>query len=103
MHLLGYFAERELKLIKERQSEAYRQLETDEKGRKLSNRKFNKDGSKKICGRPNKMENLTKKQKDIINRWILKAIKTSEAIQLTGLSRSTLFRIKKNCEQEHIS
>mgnify|MGYP003586051173 FL=1 len=102
LHLLGYFAERELKLIKERQSEAYRQLETDEKGRKLSNRKFNKDGSKKICGRPNKMENLTKKQKDIINRWILKAIKTSEAIQLTGLSRSTLFRIKKNCEQEHI-
>ena len=67
LHLLGYFAERELKLIKERQSEAYRQLETDEKGRKLSNRKFNKDGSKKICGRPNKMENLTKKQKDIIN------------------------------------
>ena len=102
LHLLGYFAERELKLIKERQSEAYRQLETDEKGRKLSNRKFNKDGSKKICGRPNKMENLTKKQKDIINRWILKAIKTSEAIQLTGLSRSTLFRIKKNREQEHI-
>ncbi|WP_304181192.1 recombinase family protein [Leptotrichia trevisanii] len=102
LHLLGYFAECELKLIKERQSEAYRQLETDEKGRKLSNRKFNKDGSKKICGRPNKMENLTKKQKDIINRWILKAIKTSEAIQLTGLSRSTLFRIKKNCEQEHI-
>ena len=48
------------------------------------------------------MENLTKKQKDIINRWILKAIKTSEAIQLTGLSRSTLFRIKKNREQEHI-
>ena len=96
LHLLGYFAERELKLIKERQSEAYRQLETDEKGRKLSNRKFNKDGSKKICGRPNKVENLTKKQKDIINRWILKAIKTSEAIQLTGLSRSTLFRIKKN-------
>ena len=102
LHLLGYFAERELKLIKERQSEAYRQLETDEIGRKLSNRKFNNDGSKKICGRPNKMENLTKKQKDIINRWILKAIKTSEAIQLTGLSRSTLFRIKKNCEQEHI-
>ena len=68
LHLLGYFAERELKLIKERQSEAYRQLETDEKGRKLSNRKFNKDGSKKICGRPNKMENLTKKQKDIINQ-----------------------------------
>ena len=102
LHLLGYFAERELKLIKERQSEAYKQLETDKKGRKLSNKKFNKDGSKKICGRPNKRENLTKKQKDIINRWILKAIKTSEAIQLTGLSRSTLFRIKKNCEQEHI-
>ena len=75
----------------------------DSKGRKLSNKKINKDGSKKICGRPNKMENLTKKQKDIINKWILKAIKTSEAVQLTGLSRSTLFRIKKTfCEQENI-
>ena len=96
LHLLGYFAERERELIRERQTEAYVQLEVDSKGRKLSNKKVNKDGSKKICGRPNKVENLTKKQKDIINRWILKAIKTSEAVQLTGLSRSTLFRIKKN-------
>ena len=103
LHLLGYFAERERELIKERQTEAYVQLEVDSKGRKLSNKKVNKDGSKKICGRPNKVENLTKKQKDIINRWILKAIKTSEAVQLTGLSRSTLFRIKKTfCEQENI-
>ena len=102
LHLLGYFAEHERELIKERQTEAYAQLEVDSKGRKLSNKKINKDGSKKICGRPNKVENLTKKQKDIINRWILKAIKTSEAIQLTGLSRSTLFRVKKTfCEQKN--
>ena len=95
LHLMGFFAERERQMIKERQAEAYKQLEVDEKGRKLSNKKKDKNGNKKICGRPNKVENLTKKQKDVINRWILKAIKTDECILLSGLGRSTLFRIKK--------
>lgn len=95
LHLLGYFAEREREMIRERQAEAYKQLETDEKGRKLSNKKKDKHGNKKICGRPNIFENLTKKQKDVINRWILKAIKTDECVALTGIGRSTLFRIKK--------
>ena len=95
LHLLGYFAEREREMIKERQAEAYKQLEIDEKGRKLSNKKKDKHGNKKICGRPNAFENLTKKQKDVINRWILKTIKTDECILLSGLGRSTLFRIKK--------
>lgn len=95
LHLMGFFAERERQMIKERQAEAYKQLETDEKGRKLSNKKKDKHGNKKICGRPNIFENLTKKQKDIINRWILKAIKTDECVALTGIGRSTLFRIKK--------
>jgi DNA invertase Pin-like site-specific DNA recombinase len=100
LHLLGFFAERERQMIKERQTEAYAQLEIDSKGRKLSNKKFNKDGSKKICGRPNTFENLTKKQKDVINRWILKAIKTDECVALTGIGRSTLFRIKKQMQGE---
>ena len=95
LHLMGFFAERERQMIKERQAEAYKQLETDKKGRKLSNKKFDKNGNKKICGRPNIFENLTKKQKDVINRWILKTIKTDECVALTGIGRSTLFRIKK--------
>lgn len=95
LHLLGYFAEREREMIRERQAEAYKELEIDEKGRKLSNKKKDKYGNKKICGRPNAFENLTKKQKDVINRWISKAIKTDECILLSGLGRSTLFRIKK--------
>ena len=95
LHLMGFFAERERQMIKERQAEAYKQLETDKKGRKLSNKKKDKYGNKKICGRPNAFENLTKKQKDVINRWISKAIKTDECILLSGLGRSTLFRIKK--------
>ena len=49
--------------IKERQKEAYQQLETDAKGRKLSNKKTDKRGNKKVCGRPNAIENLTKEQK----------------------------------------
>lgn len=95
LHLMGFFAERERQMIKERQAEAYKQLEIDEKGRKLSNKKKDRYGNKKICGRPNAFENLTKKQKDVINRWISKAIKTDECILLSGLGRSTLFRIKK--------
>ncbi len=89
LHLMGFFAERERKMIKERQAEAYKQLEKDEKGRLISRKKGT------VCGRPNKVENLTKKQKDVINRWISKAIKTDECILLSGLGRSTLFRIKK--------
>lgn len=95
LHVMGFYAEREREMIRERQAEAYKQLETDEKGRKLSNKKKDKHGNKKICGRPNIFENLTKKQKDVINRWILKAIKTDECVALTGIGRSTLFRIKK--------
>lgn len=89
LHLMGFFAERERKMIKERQAEAYKQLEKDEKGRLISRKKGT------VCGRPNIFENLTKKQKDIINRWISKAIKTDECVALTGIGRSTLFRIKK--------
>lgn len=95
LHVMGFYAERERQMIKERQAEAYKQLEIDEKGRKLSNKKKDKHGNKKVCGRPNKVENLTKKQKDVINRWISKTIKTDECILLSGLGRSTLFRIKK--------
>ena len=95
LHLLGYFAERERKLIKERQKEAYQQLETDAKGRKLSNKKTDKRGNKKVCGRPNAIENLTKEQKSAIKSWIKKDIKTNQCIQLTGLGRTTIFKIKK--------
>ena len=89
LHLMGFFAERERQMIKERQAEAYKQLEKDEKGRLISRKRGT------VCGRPNIFENLTKKQKDVINRWILKAIKTDECVALTRIGRSTLFRIKK--------
>lgn len=96
LHLLGYFAEREREMIKERQAEAYRQLEVDSKGRKLSNKKKDKNGNKKICGRPNLIENLTKRQKQQIQLWIDKKLKLKECIELTKLSRATLYRVKEN-------
>lgn len=98
LHLLGYFAEREREAIKERQAEAYRQLETDSKGRKLSNKKRDKFGRKKICGRPNLQENLTKRQKELIKQWISKVLRTKECVELTGLSRTTLYRVKAKIE-----
>ena len=96
LHLLGYFAEREREMIKERQAEAYKQLEVDNKGRKLSNKKKDKFGNKKICGRPNLIENLSKRQKEQIQLWIDKKLKLKECVGLTKLSRATLYRVKEN-------
>ena len=74
--------------MKERQKEAYKNLEIDSKGRKISRKK------NKIVGRPNKQENLTANQKRLIKSWIDGRIKLKDCITLTELSRATLFRIR---------
>lgn len=89
LHLLGYFAEKEREFIIKRQREAYDMLETDDKGRKISRKKG------KVVGRPNKQENLTKKQIKIIKVWKNKSISTDDCIKLTGIGRTTLFKLKK--------
>jgi hypothetical protein len=88
LHLMGYFAEKERRKLKERQKEAYKNLEIDSKGRKISRKK------NKIVGRPNKQENLTANQKRLIKSWIDGRIKLKDCITLTELSRATLFRIR---------
>lgn len=86
--ILGYVAENERKNLRRRQREAYNSLERDSKGRLISRKKG------VICGRPNLRENLSKRQKENINLWLEKKLKTRECIELTKLSRTTLYRIK---------
>lgn len=90
LHLLGYFAEKERIKILSRQKEAYELLPLDKKGRKISRKK------NKVIGRPNKIENLSTEQKRYIRAWINKSIKISDCVKNTGLSKASLFRIKKH-------
>ena len=87
--VLSYVAENERKAMKKRQRQGYDNLEKDEKGRLISRKKG------VPCGRPNLVENLTERQKQLIKQWIAKTLKTNECLELTKISRSSLYRIKK--------
>lgn len=87
--VLSYVAENERKTMKKRQRQGYDNLEKDEKGRLISRKKGT------VCGRPNLIENLTERQKQLIKQWIAKTLKTNECLELTKISRSSLYRIKK--------
>lgn len=89
LHLLGYFSEKEREKILTRQKEGYAALPVDEKGRKISKKK------NKVVGRPSKVDNLTTEQKRYIKAWIEKSIKISDCIKNTGISKTSLFKIKK--------
>lgn len=88
--VLSYVAENERKNLRKRQREAYNNLERDTKGRLISRKKG------VVCGRPNAIENLSKRQEEQIRLWIDKKLKLRECIELTKLSRATLYRIKEN-------
>lgn len=94
LHLFGYLAEKEREKILVRQREAYEQLETDAKGRKISKKK------NKVIGRPNKIENLTTEQKRYIKAWIDGSIKISDCIKNTGIKKTSLYKIKKTFLRE---
>ena len=86
LHLFGYLAEKEREKILIRQREAYEQLETDAKGRKISKKK------NKVLGRPNKIENLTTEQKRYIKAWIDGSIKMSDYIKNTGIKKQVYIK-----------
>lgn len=93
IQLLGYIAEKERAKIKARQEEGINLMLEDEKGRKVSKK------TGRYMGRPNKQENLTKEQQRYIKAWLSKSIKLSDCIKATGLSRATLYRIKRNTKE----
>ena len=94
LHLFGYLAEKEREKLLIRQREAYEQLETDEKGRKISKKK------NKVVGRPNKLENLTTEQKRYIRAWIDGFIKITDCIKNVGIKKTSLYKIKKTFLRE---
>lgn len=89
LHLFGYLAEKEREKLLIRQREAYEQLETDEKGRKISKKK------NKVVGRPNKLENLTTEQKRYIRAWIDGFIKITDCIKNVGIKKTSLYKYQE--------
>lgn len=83
-------AEEELNRTKQRQTEGYKNLEKDDKGRLISKK------TNKVVGRPNKQEHLTPEQGRYINAWLDKRIKLADCIKATGISSATLYRIKES-------
>lgn len=93
LHLLGYIAEKEREKILKRQKEAYLTLEKDKKGRLLSRKKG------KVVGRPNKIEKILNDNKEILNLWVQKKIKSKEIKEMLKISSSTLYRIKQELKE----
>ena len=91
IHVLGYIAEKEREKLLQRQREALDLLPKDDKGRMIGK-------TMKFIGRPNKQENLSKEQSATIRRWIAKGMTCKECVELTKLSKSTLYRIKREME-----
>jgi len=91
IHVLGYIAEKEREKLLQRQREALDLLPKDEKGRMVGK-------TNNFIGRPNKQENITKEQSATIRRWLNKGMTCVECVELTKLSKSTLYRIKRGIE-----
>ena len=89
LHLFGYLAEKEREKLLIRQREAYEQLETDAKGRKISKKK------NKVIGRPNKLENLTTEQRRYIRAWIDGFIKITDCIKNVGIKKTSLYKYQE--------
>lgn len=83
-------AEEELKRTKIRQRQGIDSMPMNENGKKYSKK------TGKEVGRPNKQKNLSTEQKRYIKAWLSKSVKLSDCIKLSGLSRATLYRIKKD-------
>lgn len=85
-------AQQEIDIKRDRQKTAYESLEKDSKNRMISRK------TGQVIGRPK--QDLTKGQKILIKSWINKEIKLSDVKKETGLSQATLYRIKKEINEE---
>ncbi|MGL5715317.1 MAG: recombinase family protein [Paraclostridium sp.] len=81
------FAEQELATLKDRQRKAYDALPVNELGRKVSKK------TGRQIGRPN--VDIKKGSSILVDSWIKGDLKLADCIEETGLSRATLYRIKK--------
>lgn len=86
-------AQEELKKITQRREEGIEAMKTCKK----TGKKIGKSG--KRTGRPSKREELSSSQRGYVKAWLEKNIKLSDCIDSTGLSRATLYRLKKDLKE----
>lgn len=89
-------AEEELRRTKTRQRQGIEAMPKDINGKRVSLK------TNRLASRPSKIDNLTKDQEKNIRAWISKSISMESCIQLTGLSRATIFRAKKKLLEKEI-
>lgn len=89
-------AEEELKRTRIRQRQGIEAMPKDINGKRVSIK------TGRLASRPSKIDNLTKEQEKNIRAWINKSISMESCIQLTGLSRATIFRAKKKLLEKEI-
>jgi DNA invertase Pin-like site-specific DNA recombinase len=89
-------AEEELRRTKIRQRQGIEAMPKDINGKRVSIK------TGRLASRPSKIDNLTKEQEKNIRAWINKSISMESCIQLTGLSRATIFRAKKKLLEKEI-
>lgn len=89
-------AEEELRRTKIRQRQGIEAMPKDINGKRVSIK------TGRLASRPSKVDNLTKEQEKNIRAWINKSISMESCIQLTGLSRATIFRAKKKLLEKEI-
>lgn len=89
LKFLGWVAERERKEMLNRQKQAYLSMSKDHRGKLISNR------TGKVIGRPKKYIDLTKDQRDKVEEWIAGSRSCLSVAKELGISRTTLYRIRK--------
>ncbi len=89
-------AEEELRRTKIRQRQGIEAMPKDINGKRVSIK------TGRLASRPSKIDNLTKEQEKNIRALINKSISMESCIQLTGLSRATIFRAKKKLLEKEI-
>lgn len=98
IEVMTTMASEELKKIRTRQRQGIDAMPIcEDTGKRKSKKK-----DKSYIGRPNKIKNLSPEHQRQINSWIKKTIKLSDCIKNTGLSESTLYRIKREMKSNGV-
>ena len=90
IEVLGTFAEQERQNIKSRQAEGVKAMPVNEKGKKVSTRTGNE------IGRPEQIKPAN--WEEVMQEWRSGRITAKEAMELTGLKRTSFYKLAK---EEH--
>lgn len=96
LQILSFMAEWERDLMLVRQRQAYNTMERDLKGRMISNK------TGKVLGRREKIKELTKEEKQLLKSWIDGNIGVTSVAKILGITKPTLYKIKRQYENNEI-